>query len=127
MGEFGHAFLRGKRLCIDSWGSGPFVICIGEKAWRFEDSEQFGPALIKRNGELCSNPYPADRSPFWRAHFLWARQGRKTGLDGVSCMWAEPKPTLIRIVGRMITTVEKGEPDGLTVNADTGVVCDFGM
>ena len=90
MAEFGHKGFIGNGFCIDSWGAGPFVIEAGGKTWRFEDSARFGPLLIDRSGMPLKNPYPPEKSPFWRAHFLWVRQGRNVE-DGL-CIWREPKP-----------------------------------
>lgn len=116
MAEFGHEFSNGGGMCIDTWGVGPFVIKGEQKGlWRFEDSDRFGPALIGKDGDLLKNPYPGERSPFWRAHTLWVRQGRRTEADGVTCIWHEPKPTTVRKIGRTFFVVENGEEDGATI------------
>lgn len=114
MAEFGHIASIGGGMCIDVWGVGPFTITVGKKEYRFEDSDRFGPALIGRNGELLKNPYPSERSQFWRAHRLWVRQGRQTR-DDDTCVWREPKPTKVRKVGRSFMVVENGEEDGETI------------
>ena len=111
MSEFDHTGIIGTGICIDSWGAGPFVIVVGETRWRFEDSDRFGPLLINRRGEPLSNPYPPERSRFWRAHRIWVRQGRRTE-DGVTCIWDEPKPTKYHKIGRDRFIVENGEEDG---------------
>lgn len=113
MGDFGHVGIISGGVCLDAWGSGPFVIAVGSREWRFEDSDQFGPALIKKNGDLLENPYPGERSPFWRAHRIWRRQGRRVGEDGIRCIWAEPKPTIIKKMhGRNYEIIDHGEDDG---------------
>ncbi len=114
MAEFGHIASIGDNLCIDVWGAGPFLITVDKKQYRFEDSDRFGPALIKKNDELLANPYPGERSPFWRAHRLWVRQGRQTK-DSGECVWREPKPTKVRKIGRSYMIVENGEEDGATI------------
>ncbi len=111
MAEFGHIASIGGGICIDAWGAGPFVISAGGKLFRFEDSDRFGPSLIKKNGDICTNPWPCERSPFWRAHRLWVRQGRRTE-DGVICVWDEPKPTKYRKIGRTRVIIENGDEDG---------------
>ena len=124
MAEFGHEFSNGNGICIDAWGVGPFVIIDRNgKSYRFEDSDRFGPALCKANGELFANPYPGERSPFWRAHFLWRKQGRRVSYDGITCVWREPKPTVIKHMGgKHWIIVENGEEYGDTINQATGNV-----
>ena len=115
MSEFGHSGTIGSGFCIDSWGVGPFVITVDGNAYRFEDSDRFGPALIKRNGDLTANPYPGERSPFWRAHTSWRVAGRRLGADGVTCIWDEPRPTIIEKRGRDWFVVEHGDDHGPTI------------
>jgi len=91
-GEFGHFAALGAGFCIDGWGAGPFVIKAKGKQYRFGDSDRFGPFLANRHGDPIANPYPAERSPFWRAHRLWAKQGRRLAPDGAMCVWDEPPP-----------------------------------
>lgn len=115
MSEFGHF---GKVIpglgAIDSWGAGPFVIADETgKSWRFEDSDCFGPHLVKRNGDPLANPWPGKRCPFWRAHRIWARQGRRLESDGVTCIWNEPKPEIVTRLGcRSFYVIDHGEEDG---------------
>lgn len=85
--EFGHFGSIGAGACIDSWGAGPYVITINGKTFRFEDSDRFGPAIIKKNGDPTKNPCPSEKSPFWMAHELWVDQGRKTEADGITCIY----------------------------------------
>jgi hypothetical protein len=116
MTEFGHFSAIGNGIYIDAWGSGPFVIDVEGKRFRFEDSDRFGPALVTKNGDICSNPYPAERSPFWRAHRIWVRQGRRLADDKTTCLWDEPKPTTIQHMGgRYWMVVENGDEDGATI------------
>lgn len=113
--EFGHV---GQIIpgfgCIDSWGVGPFVITAENgKTYRFEDSDRFGPALVKEDGDPLKNPWPRERDPFWRAHMLWRKQGRRLEPDGFTCIWHEPKPhTFYRIDRRNVMLVEGGDEDG---------------
>lgn len=112
--EFGHDAIVSKDFCIDAWGVGPFVIEVGGKSYRFEDSDRFGPALIKENGDPLTNPWPPERCPFWRAHRLWRRQGRRTHEDGITCRWDEPRPMFVRRFDkRTCLIVENGEEDGI--------------
>lgn len=115
MGEFGHHGIKIAGLgYIDSWGSGPFVITAGDKSFRFEDSDRFGPSLIKKNGDISQNPFPPQNSPFWKAHRLWRRQGRRTAPDGVTCIYDDikPKPTIYRRLGKELIVIEHGDEDG---------------
>ncbi len=111
MGNFGHIHSRGSTMNLDSWGAGPFVIEAEGKTFRFEDSDQFGPALLRKDGALKANPYPEGRSPFWRAYWLWKKQGRQVKDDKTTCIWREPKPTLVRKIGNRFMVVELGEED----------------
>jgi hypothetical protein len=108
--EFGHFYARGDGFCIDSWGAGPFLIEAGGKQYRFEDSDRFGPSLIKKNGDPLANPYPGERSPFWKAHYAWLKQGRRVAEDGVTCIWEPLKPSLAVRKGRgFVLVVEHGD------------------
>lgn len=89
MSEFGHFATAGPGFHTDSWGAGPFLISVAGKTWRFEDSDQFGPTLIKRDGHQLKNSWPGERSPFWRAHRIWESQGRRLAEDGATCLWEE--------------------------------------
>ena len=122
--NFGHKTsrwkLEGHIIFIDSWGSCPFVISAGGKSYRFEDSDQFGPSLITLRGDIAANPWPAERSPFWRAHRIWRLQGRRVLEDGISCVWDEPKPQVVQnIGGKHYKVVENGEEDGSTIVLET--------
>lgn len=108
--EFGHFASVGSGFAIDGWGAGPFIIVAKAKRYRFEDSDMFGPYLIGKRGNVLE-VQPGETDPFWRAHFLWRRQGRI--VERGVCVWREPKPTIYRRKGRLITVIEHGEPDGL--------------
>ena len=47
MSDFGHEVICGRGLHIDIWGDGPFTITAAGKTYRFEDSDRFGPALVR--------------------------------------------------------------------------------
>ena len=122
--DLGHILVRGKidgrTFFMDSCGAGPFVINAGGKSYRFEDSDQFGPSLITPRGDIAAKPWPAERSPFWRAHRIWRLQGRRVLEDGISCVWDEPKPQIIRhIGGKHYEIIESGEEDGCTIKLET--------
>ena len=89
--DFGHVGIIADGACIDCWGAGPFVIKARDRLWRFEDSDRFGPHLLKKDGELRNNPWPPERSPFWCAHRCWVKQGRRTEPDGLTCIY-DPDP-----------------------------------
>jgi len=110
--EFGHEAGSVAGWRIDAWGAGPFEITARGKAFRFEDSDRFGPHLVKADGELRENPWPGGRSPFWMAHRCWVRQGRRLADDGKTCIWEMPRPTLWTRRGRDKIVVENGDEDG---------------
>lgn len=124
MGEFGHFASIGGGLCIDAWGAGPFWIRADDgKLYRFGDSDRFGPYLATKHGDPVKNPYPRERHPFWRAHRIWKRQGRR--LDGDKCIWDEPKPQKIRMINkRNAIIVEQGEEDGKVIVVNVGLGAD---
>lgn len=112
MSEIGHIGRIGGGVCIDAWGSGPFFIKAGGKSFRFGDSDRFGPYLATKHGDP-TNAYLSERSPFWRAHRIWVRQGRRLEDDGKTCVWDEPKPSKVRRLSRSsVYQIEAGEEDG---------------
>lgn len=113
MTEFGHT---GRRIpgfgCIDSWGWGPFIITVGDKSFRFEDSDQFGPSLVAKDGRILDRQ-PAEKSPFWKAHRAWKKQGRRMADDGVACVYNPLKDEVYRIgVGNQLIVVQQGDDGG---------------
>lgn len=123
MPEFGHIGIIGDGFCLDGWGVGPFVIEASGKPYRFEDSDRFGPLLVTKKDMPAVNQ-PGERSPFWKAHRLWVRQGRRTADDGQTCIYGPPKPTLYRKVGRMCVVIESGDEDDdhIEVSSDSARV-----
>ncbi len=119
MAEFGHVYGGGHGMRFDSWGVGPFIITDEYgKQYRFEDSDRFGPSLIGKKGDPLANQ-PGTRSPFWRVHSIWVQQGRRT--TDINCIWDEPKPQIIQMVGkRTAIVVENGEPNGKVIRRDVG-------
>ncbi len=85
MAEFGHFGFIGDGICIDVWGAGPYIISAAGHDFRFEDSDQYGPLIIEKNGEPAV-VQPGERSPFWARHKTWVENGRKTAGDGVTCL-----------------------------------------
>ncbi len=123
--NFGHMATVGKigsyAVRMDSWGDGPFVLEVDGKSFRFEDSDRFGTSLLTKSNEVAKNPSPGVRSPFWRAHRIWVRQGRRTEEfeDHWKCVWDEPKPRIVNhIGGRNYWIEESGDPDGKTIFAE---------
>lgn len=112
MGDFGHFSATGAGFHVDGWGAGPFFIEANGKRYRFEDSDQFGPALVDRRGDPIKNPWPNETSPFWPAHTAWVKGGRKLADDGVTCVYTLPRPTVVRIKGRQIIVISEGDEDG---------------
>ena len=110
--EFGHIAVTASGCRLDTWGTGPFIIYVGEKSFRFEDSARFGPYLIAKDGRVLEGQ-PAENSPFWAAHLAWGRQGRQLEPDGVTCIYRPLKPTRYRpLPTRELIVVEEGDPDG---------------
>ncbi len=101
--EFGHEARRVAGMRVDTWGAGPFQIEVAGKTFTFEDSERFGPFLLTKSGAV-SEVQPGSRSPFWKAHTAWVRQGRRR--EGGKCIWSPGKPTLIRRKGPRMTDFE---------------------
>ena len=118
MGDFGHKAASFAGAHIDVWGAGPFVISYHGKTWRFEDSDRFGPAILTKQGAVSERPMPSQRSPFWIAHYLWVRQGRRLENDGMTCIVDPPRPTIVRKVGGMRFLVEEGDRGGETIEID---------
>lgn len=118
MTEFGHVAVSVSGFHCDQWGVGPFVISVGDRRWRFEDSDRFGPALVKRNGAIKDNPYPPERSIFWWAHKLWREQGRRVADDGTTCVldYRPKRPTTFKWVtdqsGRYRKILDEGDEGG---------------
>ncbi|WP_088190833.1 hypothetical protein [Sphingobium sp. Z007] len=71
-----------------------YRITDGTRVWNFDWSERFGPSLTNGKGEIRANPWPAERSPFWRCFHLWLNQGKRwepSGAKGVRlAIWNEP-------------------------------------
>lgn len=128
--DFGHSAVAMPECHMDSWGAGPFLIEVNGKVFRFGDSKMWGPYLATKLGDPIKAPYPGVRSPFWRAHRIWVRQGRRLADDGLTCLWHEPKPQICqRINKRNIILVEPGEEDGalIVLDAEPGLNgCDNG-
>jgi hypothetical protein len=118
MSEFGHTGTIATGLCIDMWGAGPFTLEVDGKTFHFEDSDRFGPLFLGKSGNTLKNQFMAERSPFWRAHRIWVRQGRRLE-DGKVCIWDEPKPTKFRKIRRKTSIiVEQGEEDGRYIQVE---------
>ena len=125
MAEFGHLAAAGRGFFIDGWGAGPFEITVGRRKFRFEDSDRFGPAILDRN-DNPADAQPGERSPFWKAHFQWVKGGRRLEPDKKTCIWDEPKPTIVKRVrfkeGMAKVVVEAGDLDfgGVIVLKENG-------
>lgn len=76
---------------IDTWGAGPFVICINGKRYWFTDSDMFGPLLESASGRVLDRQ-PGEKSPFWTAYTMWRKGGRRCrSLARVGvCKWRKP-------------------------------------
>ena len=111
--EFGHFGSIQPGFCIDAWGAGPFVMRVGKKEWRFEDSDRFGPLFVNRDCEPTDKD-PGERSPFWPLYNKWRVTGRRLEPDGITCLVDPLQPhKLRRIGGRHAMLVEEGDEGGL--------------
>lgn len=82
MSEWGHFYLqRGGGFFVDHWGAGPFTITDGQKTWRFEDSERFGPVPVNKDGDP-NGRFFGERNRFWKVYYEWVRLGRRVSKDG---------------------------------------------
>ncbi len=103
----GHAF-------IDSFvDMHNMVIEYGKWGWHFEWSEIFGPtAVSSRTGDPLEKQ-PSERSPFWRAASVWARQGKRTEPHGgrLHAVWNEPPAGTYTVTPKGVV-VDAVEPEG---------------
>lgn len=84
MDNFGHFGSSGAGWFVDSWGAGPLILEHEGRSWRFEFSRQFGPFLLRKDGEIAKRQ-PGERSPFWEPFHQWLHQGCQ--LDGDRCVF----------------------------------------
>lgn len=116
--EFGHFASRGSSFCLDTWGAGPFVLDVAGRRHRFEDSDRFGPLRLTSR-DMPSDRQWGERHPFWAAHRLWVRQGRRLAEDG-TCVWQPGRPTIVQKVNKRDGfIVLQGDEDGPVWDADT--------
>lgn len=81
------------------------------RTWLFEDHSYCGPAVIgRRSGDPISKQ-PSERSPFWRAVSLWARQGKR--VRGDVAVWHEPPPLRVKHVGGQDYLVLPDQAEGV--------------
>lgn len=125
MAEFGHIATGGPGVRVDAWSAGPFEITINGKVWIFEDSDRFGPLILRKDG-IPAKRQPGDQSPFWEPHSLWYSQGRRLAEDGKTCIYNAaplPAPTLVRhLGGKNYEIIQAGDEDGeiIVVEPDDG-------
>jgi hypothetical protein len=118
MADYGHQYGNVGGAFIDSWGRGPFVIEIGRKSFRFEDSDMFGPTRLRPDGEIDErHPFFGERSPFWEAFYAWRKGGRRVAEDGITCVWDQLKPTKIYMIDeKNAVVIEQGDDGGAIVD-----------
>lgn len=120
MNEFGHMAVIVGGFCVDAWGAGPFKITLKGRLYLFEDSDRFGPLLLRKDGSVAERQ-PGERSPFWIPYHAWRREGRRCAEDGETCLWDDPRPTIIRkLGGRQYLVVSDGDEDGGIVVEESG-------
>jgi hypothetical protein len=110
LSEFGHFGTITAGMCLDTWGAGPFVIEVGDRRFTFEDSDRFGPLLLRRDG-MPLDRQPGERHVFWRGYTPWRHQGRRVE-DGL-CVWQPFRPDRVRVVlvgrRRFVDVIEAGD------------------
>lgn len=101
MGEFGHTSARvfvgdGSFAMVDAWGTGPFMFRIDGRRVFFEDSDMFGPSVLRKSDMQPSDRQPAEKSRFWDAYGMWRKAGRPVRGKGrvKVAVWSEPQPGL---------------------------------
>ena len=87
----------------------------GKLMWFFDWSDRFGPSLTNGKGDILDNPWPSERSTFWRCFHLWLRQGKRwepSGCKGIrKALWDEP-PAGRYVVDPRGVIVSTDEPEG---------------
>jgi hypothetical protein len=76
--SFGHHAINIGGAHIDIWGAGPFLIRSGKRSWYFEDSDMFGPVILRKSDMQPHDQQPGDRDPFWTFYNRWRNAGRKS-------------------------------------------------
>ena len=71
-------FTRGAARICNFSDAHDYRITDGTRVWFFDWSDRFGPSLTNGKGSIRANPYPPERSPFWRCVALWQRQGKRS-------------------------------------------------
>lgn len=91
-----------------------YRITDGKRVWFFDWSERFGPSLTNGKGDVLTNPWPGERSRFWRVFHLWLRQGKRwepSAVKGIrKAVWNEP-PAGRYVVDTRGVIVETHEPE----------------
>jgi hypothetical protein len=102
----GHAFIDS---FVDMAG---MVIESGPHSWHFEWSDIFGPTAVSAKTGDPLERQPGERSGFWRAASIWARQGKRTEPNAgrLRAVWNEPPPATYTMRGNLI--VDMDEPEG---------------
>jgi len=85
--------IDGSPFHMSSFGSGPFMFRIDGKRVFFEDSDMFGPSVLRKSDWNPSACQPGERSRFWDAYCMWRKVGRPLrGTRRVKiAVWSEPK------------------------------------
>lgn len=79
-----------KLVCLDCGGP-ERKIRVGIQTYWFEDHPHMGPCpLNARTKEPLATTAWNSRHPFWEAHRLWEKQGKRIGDDGF-CVWEVEK------------------------------------
>lgn len=97
MSDFGNNSFSGRidgmAFHVSSYGAGPFMFRIDGKRVFFEDSDMFGPVVVRKSDWNPSERQPSEKSRFWDAYGMWRKAGRPfRGIGKVKvARWSEPK------------------------------------
>jgi len=113
----GDTFARGAAIITSFSEPADYRITDGTRVWFFDWSDRFGPSLTNGRGTILANPFPAEKSLFWRCFGLWLAQGNRwESADGTGgaqlrkAVWNEPPIATYVIDGALIVSTD--EPDG---------------
>lgn len=95
MSGYGHKAINGHidgmMFHLDSWGGPPLVFLIDGKRVLFEDSDMFGPSVLRWSDHHPKAIQPGSRNRFWDAYMMWRKAHRPVKMGKVA-IWKDPQP-----------------------------------
>lgn len=95
MAGYGHkatnGLIDGQPFFMDTWAGPSLVFIIDGKRWLFEDSDMFGPSVLRWSDHHPRANQPGSRSRFWDAYGMWRKAGRPVKMGKIA-LWKEPQP-----------------------------------